>query len=431
MMSYPYVGDSRSAVTEPPEKFMRKIGKWLKARFRGFAFQGDIMEHGDQKDITECSIATRNTIARATFNETLWMSKERARERINCFIHLAKNHTTRNIVSHHSKRCVTANWPTYQSFQHVDWSSAKKGPLKTLELTDPGTEEISVAIALGDFNFPNINDLILAPVPPLFEPRRSRLGLDDLLNPEQPETIVSSVDSQPQVGSRTSLDSSSSITVDPSVAGNISSMSLDSPTIVHPDSTAPQNSSTDVLSIGADTVDLEPDDQVDVELESEDAPMQVDKSTNASAKEKPKQKSLFAFFKPKTAPTHEATELRKRGRGDVEGPSDTDTDACTKKEKRTRTMMDKGQSASAIAARDTRASVKDGTLNMDNVNKSKYKLWQTKLRGTDSQVEFHPTNIRLARHSPCGNFINVQTLYTTSHWKLHLEKQCPADSESG
>lgn len=93
------LGDSRAAVTDAPAKIMHQLDKWLKSTMGKFTYQGDSMEHGDQKDITECSIVTRNTIARAVFGDTLWLSSRRARERANCFVHLGKGHVEQGKVS--------------------------------------------------------------------------------------------------------------------------------------------------------------------------------------------------------------------------------------------------------------------------------------------------------------------------------------------
>ncbi|KAJ7504710.1 hypothetical protein B0H11DRAFT_1709383 [Mycena galericulata] len=85
-------GDSHIWMNSLPRKFIEALKRWLKKQFgRDFVYQGDTLEHGDQKDGTSCGIICRNTIAVNVFGETLWDQKHAAGARAACFVRLVRN----------------------------------------------------------------------------------------------------------------------------------------------------------------------------------------------------------------------------------------------------------------------------------------------------------------------------------------------------
>ncbi|KAJ7488492.1 hypothetical protein B0H11DRAFT_2406543, partial [Mycena galericulata] len=130
-------GDSHIWMNSLPRKFIEALKRWLKKQFgRDFVYQGDTLEHGDQKDGTSCGIICRNTIAVNVFGETLWDQKHAAGARAACFVRLVRSEAIRKMVT----------------------------------------------VAIGDHNFPDLAAFGLgAPAPT----RQNRPTLADLLNPSE------------------------------------------------------------------------------------------------------------------------------------------------------------------------------------------------------------------------------------------------------
>ncbi|KAJ7691884.1 hypothetical protein B0H17DRAFT_1133424 [Mycena rosella] len=81
--------DSHVKIGAPPLKFVKDLKRWLKKQFgRDFVYQGDSLEHGDQRDTSSCSVITCNTIAVNALGEVLWEQKHAAGAWATCFIHL-------------------------------------------------------------------------------------------------------------------------------------------------------------------------------------------------------------------------------------------------------------------------------------------------------------------------------------------------------
>ncbi|KAJ6556704.1 hypothetical protein B0H10DRAFT_2201541 [Mycena sp. CBHHK59/15] len=147
-------GDSRVNSSRPPTKFIKDLKRWLKKQFgRDFVYQGDSLEHGDQKDTSSCSVVCRNTIAMNVFGEALWEQKHAAGARATCFIRLVRSAAIRK------KKIVVFSKPQP-------------------ELTAETPAEVSIAVALGDHNFPDLAEFALD-----IPARQSRPTLADLMNP--------------------------------------------------------------------------------------------------------------------------------------------------------------------------------------------------------------------------------------------------------
>ncbi|KAJ6552531.1 hypothetical protein B0H10DRAFT_1968386 [Mycena sp. CBHHK59/15] len=92
-------GDSRVGKSKAPVKFIKDLKRWLHAGFgeKEFTYQRDTLDHGDQKDITSCSIACRNTIAAAALCEEIWEQEHAAGARANCFMRLVHSAAIRSM----------------------------------------------------------------------------------------------------------------------------------------------------------------------------------------------------------------------------------------------------------------------------------------------------------------------------------------------
>ncbi|KAJ7433925.1 hypothetical protein B0H11DRAFT_1758325 [Mycena galericulata] len=78
--------------SRPPSELITGTKRWAKSQFGGkdFTYQGDSMDHGEQRDTSSCGIITPNTIAADIFCDEIWEQEHAAGARANCFIHLAE-----------------------------------------------------------------------------------------------------------------------------------------------------------------------------------------------------------------------------------------------------------------------------------------------------------------------------------------------------
>ncbi|KAJ6632173.1 hypothetical protein B0H10DRAFT_2206574 [Mycena sp. CBHHK59/15] len=353
-------GDGRFGLSNPPIKFINNLKCWLKAEFGGkeFTYQGDTLEHGDQKDSSSCSIITGNIVAVDVFGDAVWAQEHAAGAHANCFMRLIGSPAIRKMEFSLPKKLkskVTAETPT----------------------------EISIAVALGDHNFPDLEDFALADtVPPI--PRSTRPTLAELLNPAP--------DAEP------------------------------APALPKTDEDCEMPTCDSVMENGyiGDHGDVAPDDSdAEANVSGEGDAMNVD-DDSITPTPAPK-KTLFSFFgvKEKQLPGN-----AKRSReSDLDLDESTDIDAI-KPPKKLKKANGTGTSKSAVAVQQLRDAYSSGELTVQTADPKKYARWQNKLRGDDPKVEFHPTKVKLARHSKCGVFVVMGEPYQAGKWNFHLEKDC-------
>src|SRR6267378_2389294 len=144
--------------------FMLQLRLWLRVRFDLDPEDGgDCMPHGRQNDTFNCGPATSNTIAHFVFKEPLWKSEKAIYHRIQWFLRFFR--AISHPVEVPSSAIVDA--PTVKEQAAVDI-------------------DVSVAIALGDHNFPDLpsfiaNDIVEdMPANPL-PPTRQYISLLELL----------------------------------------------------------------------------------------------------------------------------------------------------------------------------------------------------------------------------------------------------------
>ncbi|KAJ7101505.1 hypothetical protein B0H15DRAFT_769608 [Mycena belliarum] len=96
-------GDSRVGKSPPPLSFIKELKRWGKKQFgKDFIYQGDSLEHGDQKDATSCGVLCRNTVAANVFGEEVWEQRHAAGARAACFIRLVRSAAIRELVRDHN-----------------------------------------------------------------------------------------------------------------------------------------------------------------------------------------------------------------------------------------------------------------------------------------------------------------------------------------
>ncbi|KAJ6522433.1 hypothetical protein DFH09DRAFT_1421922 [Mycena vulgaris] len=356
-------GDGRVGMSTPPHKFIKDLKRWLNAEFGAneFTYQGDSLEHGDQKDGSSCSIITGNIVAVDVFGDEVWTQDHAAGARANCFMRLIGSPAIRKMESPVPKQS---------------------------KITEETPAEISIAVALGDHNFPDLEDFAVGD-DLLPAPRSSRPTLAELLNP-LPDAVV---DAEPPVSK-------------PEAMGEDCEMPLVQ--VENPHGYTGDHGDLD--SEGGDS-----------DVGGDGDSMDVDEEGVPPAPEPTKPKTLFAFFgaKAKTAPAN-----AKRSRdSDLDLDESIDIDAL-KPPKKAKKASGTGTSKSAVAAQALRDAYNSGELTVETADPAKYARWKKKLLADDPKVVFHPTDVKRARHSKCGAYVLMGEAYQTGKWTFHLDKDC-------
>ncbi|KAJ8083643.1 hypothetical protein PM082_009518 [Marasmius tenuissimus] len=89
------------------------------------------------------------------------------------------------------------------------------------------------------------------------------------------------------------------------------------------------------------------------------------------------------------------------------------------------------RSRSANAVHVLNDAVRAGTFSK---NETKWASYVEKLRAYDAEVEVNsndPTQARHVRHSACGEWLQMKTVYDVSYFKLHVEKRCNKSKPAG
>ncbi|KAJ6608849.1 hypothetical protein B0H10DRAFT_2438833 [Mycena sp. CBHHK59/15] len=340
-------GDGCVGKSIPPRTFIKDLKHWLKLQFGGkdFTYQGDSLEHGDQLDSSSCSIITGNTVAVDVFGDVLWSQEHAAAAHANCFMRLIGSPAIRKMAIPVPKLSkVTAETPA----------------------------EISIAVALGDHNCPDLKEFSLD---------------TSLLNPV-------TVDTQPPA---------------PDVDCEM------------PSEESPREQTLDYLGdhgdIGVDDdetsgIDGDEDsgrgDKMDIDGDSIPRPLLPKKPA-----------TLLSFFAKKQKPPAVNPKRSRELDSDLDESVDLDAIQPPKKLKKAN-----GTGTSKSAAQKLRDTYNSGELTVKTADFKKYARWQKKLRADDPKVEFHPTDVKCARHSKCGVFILMGEPYQAGKWMFHLDKDC-------
>lgn len=400
------------------------------------------MEHGSQVDGYSCGVILGNTIEHAITAAPIWEPKQAIIERLRWFRRFS------NGIKHDNEEDSNAS---------SNFSKATKNMLER-------NPELSISIALGDHNFPDLAQFALgsdsesesvsipeapALVPQLHLPLADILGSDsesdsipealvlvprlylslaDILNPVDDSEATDY--SSSTLGSVTPLtDSWGGFDGQASEETNIYSAS--SPGTMDTDQSREKESSqqeTGDISSGGDYMDVDVDDDPSQGTDPNEKPMKTGE-----------QSSIRSFFQPKnsdgkvqkdrakTIPggtTKEESQRLKRPRV----VSDTDFDSDESEGYRARkgkVGRSEGKSRSAKASRARREKLRQGELRVDQ---AVYERWKRKLLTDDPNVEFHPSDVRSVRHSTCGRSILMKEVCDATRWRTHL-KICNASAK--
>ena len=418
-------GDSFDDTFMPPKKLTRALQKWVKSSFgQQLNYTGNSMDHGSQTDGYSCRIILGNTIAHAAMCVPIWEHHRSIVERLQWF------------------QCL-ATGDRYQENQMASHATSQKAT-KMLE----ENPELSVAVALGDHNFPDLVRFALGsdddsdgfPRAPEIEHSSAKCSapsLADLLNPvagleadkmgsvlELAEGVVDrivedtlSCTSEPRTGEMTAATSDGDLlTVQAPGDGNM----------------MPEDDAVD-FDITPGHVDQEHASVGIPNTLSDSDSMDVD--DNAQMK---KRSTLHKYFRSVDDIDHIVGQDKQRehqmtaDEEDWNGPgskrwrvaSETDSSEESENYQRAKVITGKGprlegKSRSAKASRARREKLRRGELHVDERD---YEKWKQKLLTNDPHVEFHPKDIRQARHLICGEYVLMKDACDATRWHEHLKK---------
>ncbi|KAJ6573789.1 hypothetical protein DFH09DRAFT_915806 [Mycena vulgaris] len=243
-------------------------------------------------------------------------------------------------------------------------------------LTRKTPAAVSIAVALGDHNFPDLATFALT------APRQSHPTLSDLMNPI-PEVAPESLDLEMHEAEPGCY------------VGDHGDLELD-------DADVDEGGAVDAEEGGAEKMDVDVEDA---------APTQ--------------RKGFMAYFglKDKGKPSTTAKLGKRSRKAEADLDESTDFDAITPA-KKPKTANGSGTSKSAVAAQKNR-----DVKTVAQVDSAKYAAWQNRLRTTgkhpDPDIKFHPTDPRQARHSLCGSWVTMGQVYEAGRWNYHFKTACP------
>jgi hypothetical protein len=258
-------------------------------------------------------------------------------------------------------------------------------------ITAETAPEISIAVAIGDHNFPDLAEFALKP-----PTCKSRPTLADLMNPAPGTMGVADA----QAEDVPMLD------VTPLEIGGYT------------------GDHGDVCSEG----EMPADEQAEAD-HGEDSLMDVD-DVDGHLPAPAVRKGIFSYFgsgTPKTTPQPFNAKPGKRRRNPE---SDLDESVDAKKPKKANGT---GTSKSAASAQKTWDARKAGDLTVETADVMRYTRWQETLRtgkngngvNADPKVVFHPTDVKKALHSECGNWVTMGEAYKCGKWNVHIKSACP------
>ncbi|KAJ7122138.1 hypothetical protein C8R44DRAFT_622057 [Mycena epipterygia] len=352
-------GDSLPGMFNPPQKVIKGLQRWFRRQF-GEPFDCDYnaMEHGVQKDGYSCGFVMFNTCERDLWPLTpIWIPRRAVLTRLLHFLKYAKN--------------------------------IKETPAPKSEVILAAYPELSLSVALGDHNFPDMREFALATIEEVkAQPSHSRLALTHLLNPTNTGSSRDS-NSSASVMSNETADSDSDLLLGRAVWDSDSG---DDSSVMH--RAALNDDGSDHQTAGSD-----------------------------SGKAKT-QRTLFGFFKSGTSRRDDSkpkTKDAKRARS--ESGSTVDVSVPTKKSKNgpTAPTPNAGISRSATAARDAMDALKRGEFEIDQL---RYDAWKGKILKLDPLAEFDAHDIRSVRHSKCATIVKVKAPYDCTRFKAHVDKGC-------
>ncbi|KAH7904197.1 hypothetical protein BJ138DRAFT_1107029, partial [Hygrophoropsis aurantiaca] len=381
-------GDSLIGHSCPPNEFIQMLISWLEPTFGGpFTTLGDALKHGEQKDSFSCGIVTANTIAHAVFADKLWSPDNRDQERVDWFVATVHTYLQKNSTKKSAEKAYSPNLIT--------------------------SDETSIAVALGDPNFPDFEQFVMAglEVEDTQDKRNSdnseqtmslthtsgKTSLSFILNDDIPNASIGAHD-LPFNGSEADATCDTNSLDSITMASNMTMTDLGDVTIRSDDSSVTDQSAvTDPMCNGLDSAVHENDGLLGWLRRGN----QAKRSRSAAELRSIKSDGVSACSSSKSSMSKPKHTIKKAKNVVISG-----FDAI-------------GTSRSAIAARKLRATVKDGTF---TTNAMQMEKWKEKiLNDMDLNAQFNEDTCKSVRHSACGRWIEMKEPFDSTRFRNHLK----------
>ncbi|KAG6916064.1 hypothetical protein DXG01_008589 [Tephrocybe rancida] len=371
-----------------PKPFNKALLRWLQMTFkRGFRCRGNTLPCGEQRDSYSCGVIFANTIHHAVSGVSLWDQGSAILHRVNWFLRFTKKQkdVSQDVTEEHIESPTTLP------------------PMNALS---------SIAIALGDHNFPDLQKFAMEGALPSSNPPKLTLWrtLLDLLNPMStdntqvdagnPDPII-----EPHIPSDNIIDSIESLVEDTGYRSGTKTMGSDWPM---ENSAAPSEFGT---TDGGDISDWA---KPVTSNEISPAMMEIDSGDVSFDIHLPPKRKREDLVDPSDTETDTNTD----------NDTDTDSDATDYESRRyipppaPRPEPLKKEELSKVSKiyREASDARKVGTLKVDE---KKYGKWKKKILTDDVGAEFDGSNARKVRHSICGSYLTMKTEYDMSQWSEH------------
>ena len=357
---------------------MLQLRLWLYMRFNLDPEDGgDCMPHGRQNDTFNCGPVTSNTIAHFIFKEPVWNVKKAIHHHVQWFLRFVC--AIPSPVKIPSMAMVLRDSPTL------------KEPVVTEEQAAMDID-LSIAIAVGDHNFPDLPSFIVEveDVPPShpLPHTRQHLSFLELLNP-MPSPPDHTCQHLSLLELLNPMPDDFTSPLDDLDAAEYAAGDLDADIGVEDDSGTYAASDKSVMRMDVDYEETPPSPKAEYALK-EGGP------------------------KRKRQPMYPALD------GTDDELSEQEQEKKKKKEvgnKKKEAGM--GTSKSAKATFVTRKSLREGTF---KIKKNALNKWRQNILSDDPYAEFDPLkDIRAVRHSGCGSFFIVKEPFDLTRWRSHLK----------
>ena len=342
------------------------------------------MPHGQQNDTFSCGPATGNTIAHDILGCPLWSPETAVLERVCWFLKFVEN--IPSLVEDTSLK-DRIGMPPSQDNDAMKAATAGRSEMNI---------EVSIAIAIGDHNFPDLADFV-AEGNDHAQPHpcaRQRISLLELLNPDD-DPVATHESFGRDLNEEFRSDEDVNLTE-------------------YPSSLAEEMG----VSSGVDLSE---------ETNGDEERMVVDEEKV----EKNKFMSYFTGSRNENSVRGKETELKRKRepKEDVGSPSDSGSDSdvsARAKGGSKKARAGTGQSKAAKYSRSKRESFRNGTLKIDD---KALENWKKKILTDDQHAEFDPSNITRVRHSGCGRYFQVKEPLDLTRWRIHM-KECKPNKKS-
>ncbi|TFY61742.1 hypothetical protein EVJ58_g4317 [Rhodofomes roseus] len=466
-------GDSMESISTAPQKAIKALQKWLQREFgRKFTDRGNTLLHGQQKDTSSCGICTINTIAHALFGDDLFTHKTRQKLRVEYFniaVRAYTDLTTAESQSHNNILPTSLHTVTSAVVASKDLKRLRN---KSLDRSDTPANAKRIRVA----SVPSIGSDNRAPERPDKQHRDDpgRAPAVAVFNPALATTIgVAAIAEQrgllpyPTYAEHTHVDTPADVaaTQPTHVEGTThtatplkgAELTIGVPALQRSSDDGYYTSEADAAS---SDVDMKPAPTVsDIDLDMVSA---VPLSSSAPVSESdyeivssvpPRSDSSYGllscassdiedwqvarspvdsvFSMPESSPAIGHQPIQSSNTlADSMSNSDSSESMSDSKETRRTTARDRrlgaraaketGTSASAVASRRLRESMKDGTF---RVNEAKFAKFERKILKLDASAEFDIGASWRVYHSACSSWVTCKEAYSFTRFRDHT-KHC-------